>query len=368
MSPKTFKPGFSLTEVLMAAGILLVGFLLIAGTFPVGVKLTALATERTIGVVASEEAMAKIHLYGIDNPAQLPYNRHIPYDGVSVVQYQVATNASSFISSTVLTQLSLTYQSNPSFSANPLALERYFQAQSLYPSTVFFDYSVPASPQIKTDPEDPQRYFWSAMCRRLDSTSTEIQVTIFVCRMAGQGAWYPQFNFRREFGFAPAADSWSASKYPTPVPVRLQTVVGSHIAVQQGTNNIWNYYFQKLSFFDAAEKAKAAYITKGAILLDDVNGRLMRVLEVRYPDATDLGEIILFRPVDSDNNLATVVDSDGDGMLLVAQGTTLVPPATGFSRWVWLIPPAQAAAAPGGATPPKVAGRNPCVGVFQGQL
>ena len=72
----------------MAAGILLVGFLLIAGTFPVGVKLTAVATERTIGVVAAEEAMAKIHLYGIDNPALLPYDRHVPYDGISVAQYQ----------------------------------------------------------------------------------------------------------------------------------------------------------------------------------------------------------------------------------------------------------------------------------------
>ena len=56
--------GFSLTEVLIATGILTVGFVLIAGTFPVGIKLTALATERTIGAVAADEAFAKIQLYG----------------------------------------------------------------------------------------------------------------------------------------------------------------------------------------------------------------------------------------------------------------------------------------------------------------
>ena len=58
--------GFSLVEVMMSAGILAIGFVLIAGAFPVGVKLTALATERTIGMTASSEAFAKIKLYGVD--------------------------------------------------------------------------------------------------------------------------------------------------------------------------------------------------------------------------------------------------------------------------------------------------------------
>ena len=57
--------GFSLTEVLLAAGILTVGFILIAGTLPVGVKLTAMGTQRTIGAVAADEAFAKIQLYGV---------------------------------------------------------------------------------------------------------------------------------------------------------------------------------------------------------------------------------------------------------------------------------------------------------------
>ena len=36
--------GFSLAEVMMATGILAIGFVFIAGIFPVGVKLTAVAT------------------------------------------------------------------------------------------------------------------------------------------------------------------------------------------------------------------------------------------------------------------------------------------------------------------------------------
>jgi prepilin-type N-terminal cleavage/methylation domain-containing protein len=46
MSNSLRNNGFSLTEVLMAAGILAIGFAFIAGMFPVGVKLTALYTAK----------------------------------------------------------------------------------------------------------------------------------------------------------------------------------------------------------------------------------------------------------------------------------------------------------------------------------
>ena len=48
----------------MAAGILAIGFAFIAGMFPVGVKLTAIATEQTIAPIVADEATAKIRLYG----------------------------------------------------------------------------------------------------------------------------------------------------------------------------------------------------------------------------------------------------------------------------------------------------------------
>ncbi|NLH17969.1 MAG: hypothetical protein GX455_15445 [Phycisphaerae bacterium] len=362
MKQAAFKSGFSLTEVLMAAGILLVGFLLIAGTFPVGVKLTAVATERTIGVIASEEAMAKIHLYGID-PNLLPYDRHVPFDGISIQQYWGLTGPqkSPFISNEAFANLRRTYGAT---FAQTYA-DEYFQAESLYPSTVFFDPSAAAGARIKTNLDDPQRYFWSALCRRLDQTSNEIQITIFVSRMAGQNVRYPRYNFNRVTGVPMTPATWSASNYPTPVPVMVQTITGSHIGFQQGIR--WTYYFQKISV-TSADKAKAMYIAKDAILLDDQYGRMMRVQDIRYPDpaiANDLGEITLIRAVDSDGNPATIIPADGDGLLIreYAAANTI------YQRQVWVIPPALAPSVPASSsTPPKVVGRNPCVGVFQGQL
>ncbi len=56
--------GFSLVEVLIAIGILAVGRLFVAGTFPVGIYFTAVASEKTTAAVVADEAFAKIQLYG----------------------------------------------------------------------------------------------------------------------------------------------------------------------------------------------------------------------------------------------------------------------------------------------------------------
>ncbi|GAF90301.1 unnamed protein product, partial [marine sediment metagenome] len=55
--------GFSLAEVLLAISTLAVGVLFVAGVFPVGIHLTTVAIERTIAVIAADEAFAKIKLY-----------------------------------------------------------------------------------------------------------------------------------------------------------------------------------------------------------------------------------------------------------------------------------------------------------------
>ena len=64
MSRGVHNRGFSLAEVMMATGILAIGFVFIASVFPVGVKLTAVATEQTIAPIVADEAFAKIKLYG----------------------------------------------------------------------------------------------------------------------------------------------------------------------------------------------------------------------------------------------------------------------------------------------------------------
>ena len=84
MLPRSLQKAFTLTEVLMAAGILAIGFMLIATIFPVGLKLTTMATERTVAGVVLDEAFAKIRIFGVD-PNMLPdegmvyFNRDTSY-------------------------------------------------------------------------------------------------------------------------------------------------------------------------------------------------------------------------------------------------------------------------------------------------
>ncbi|MGA2070808.1 MAG: prepilin-type N-terminal cleavage/methylation domain-containing protein [Sedimentisphaerales bacterium] len=56
------RHGFSLTEVLIAVGILAVGMMFIASAFPVSVYFTTVATERTIAPVVADEAFAKLQI------------------------------------------------------------------------------------------------------------------------------------------------------------------------------------------------------------------------------------------------------------------------------------------------------------------
>jgi hypothetical protein len=57
MNMRTYNrnSGFSLTEVLIAAGILTIGFMLLLTLFPLGLKLTAKHTEDTISMTAQDE-------------------------------------------------------------------------------------------------------------------------------------------------------------------------------------------------------------------------------------------------------------------------------------------------------------------------
>ena len=55
--------GFSLIEILLAVGVLGVGMLFIAGVFPVAIRFSQIACERSIGAVAADEAFATVRLY-----------------------------------------------------------------------------------------------------------------------------------------------------------------------------------------------------------------------------------------------------------------------------------------------------------------
>lgn len=66
MNLKIKNSGFSLTEVLMAAGILSIGIMLVATMFPAAIYLTTVASEKTMAAIIADEAFAKMKLYGID--------------------------------------------------------------------------------------------------------------------------------------------------------------------------------------------------------------------------------------------------------------------------------------------------------------
>lgn len=131
----------------MAAGILAIGFMLVATTFPVGVALTARATERTIAAQVANEAFAKIKLYGIEpNPDGNP---------VCVDFYDIAGRF---------------YTDNDSIGANE---ESYADKMFAFPSVHSY-----------LRPED-KKYHWSALCRYVDASTA--QVTVFVSRLTGAG-------------------------------------------------------------------------------------------------------------------------------------------------------------------------------------
>jgi prepilin-type N-terminal cleavage/methylation domain-containing protein len=125
--------GFSLTEVLIAIGLLAVGMLFIAGSFPVSIHLTTVATERTIAATVADEAFAKCSIYS-NNPDlnALSYNWHKVLVGLPTNEFS-------------------------------------------YPST------PTTEPYLK-------KYWWSAIIRRI--SLTDVQVTVFVSRKVGAASQY----------------------------------------------------------------------------------------------------------------------------------------------------------------------------------
>ena len=121
-------------ETLLAVSTLAIGMIFVGGTFLTGIYLATVSTERTIATVATDEALAKIRLYGLDvNEPSLSTEGFILYE-----------NLRSFPSE-----------------------------EMLYPST---------------DANSVREYSWAALCRRMDPQSRLVQVAVMVSRQAGPNA------------------------------------------------------------------------------------------------------------------------------------------------------------------------------------
>ena len=234
MARRFGNDGFSLTEVLIATGILTVGFVLIAGTFPVGIKLTAVATERTIGAVAADEAFAKIQLYGFD-PNFVPFNTLIPYSK-AVLPIDVYQS--------LYDNFQMIFPDDPD-----IHIDALLAAESLYPST---DIGM-----------DRKKYSWSVLCKRVSLDS--LQVVVFVSRTIGTNASYPYLKW----DVVSSSWRWQTAGYPRPVLVKIdvpQPPFKQLNIVEDDSNPDTNL-------------APAEYVSAGAILVEAVSGQIMRVLE-----------------------------------------------------------------------------------------
>jgi type II secretory pathway pseudopilin PulG len=201
MRPKARYKGFSLAEVLLAVGTLAIGMIFIGGTFLTGIYFSTIATEQTIAAAVADEAFAKIRLYGI-NPADssLAPDRLVPFE--------------------VLT---------------PITDDEF-----AYPST---------------NVVGEKQYFWSALCRSVDSDSTNrlVQVTVFISRKVGSTTTYPGGTTR-----------------PVPVQVAIST---------SGTGN------QSQLMITASDQQ--AYVHSGCTIADNHTGLLYRVMQ-RDADAPNV--------------------------------------------------------------------------------
>ncbi|MBW8002220.1 MAG: prepilin-type N-terminal cleavage/methylation domain-containing protein [Planctomycetes bacterium] len=160
MREKIKNTGFSVIEVLMSLAVLTVGMLFVAGVFPVGIHFATISRERTIAAIISDEAFAKIQLYGVDS---------------SMLS---ADDCKDF---------------------NDVSLKAVHSSEFWYPST-----SISGN----------KRYRWSAICRQVDSGSPDlVQVTVFISRKGGGGSKYPD----------PNGSSGATLSYPSPYKMEVLT-------------------------------------------------------------------------------------------------------------------------------------------------
>ncbi len=167
--------GFSLTEVLMAVGILAVGLLLVATMFPAAIYMTTVASERTMAAIIADEAFAKIQIYGIDGNTvnNDPCNCHDWGDEM--------------------------------YKANKIA-----ESEFAYPSV---------------DPNGgSSQYYWSALYRKTpgNDADKEYQITVFVARKTNPGLTYESGS---------TAKRSSSKTWPMPLELTAGSPSGNTITI-----------------------------------------------------------------------------------------------------------------------------------------
>ena len=171
--------GFSLTEVLLAIGVLTVGMIFIAGVFPVAIHFTTIATERTTAAIVADEAFAKVRLYAIG-------------DSNTAIDDDIDLS---------------------NIEPNEL---KDFNDSDIFPATTDIDANEFTYPSDTNIDISKKQYFWSALCRRINDSSV-VQVTVFVSRRTS-----PNLQYRK-----PPLGVGTIG-YPMPVKVNVTGTAGNN--------------------------------------------------------------------------------------------------------------------------------------------
>lgn len=211
--------------MLIATGIMAIGLVMVATIFPVGVKLTSLATERTIGAVVADEAFAKVRLYGLRDP-------NLWLGGAN------ACSNFHFVSG---------YDLNGNGSVDSS-------------DNLTCDWSEFRYPSVSVTNTDEYGYHWSALCRRV--SQKDVQVTVFINRRTTAGKFYQQ----RADGSIPLPPE---AQWPQPISVSVlyNPAVPRDLVIQDEARLGVN---ESRAFFGA-----------GYTIVDDYSGRIYKILEVR---------------------------------------------------------------------------------------
>ena len=332
------RGGFSLTEMLIATGIMAIGLVLVALIFPVGVKLTTLTTEKTIAAVVADEAFAKIQLYGlrdfsewpsaIQNPVSGSPDPDATYEFCDLFKYTTPVEVTAGGDSVWDT-------GDDSFAAaGPDGI--YGTADDI-PVNLNEEFFYPSEVS-----QTGRKYRWSALCRRVDDK--DVQVTVVVTRMTFDGVSYYTFPYDAAGSSYRHQDT---ADHPVPVSVNVEydptdTSTSTYLReLEIDMTGLDNIKWENLS-----TNSVYTFLDEGYTIVNGRDGKIYRVLELKDMDDDD-----------GDSNtktgtLETIVlyeDWQWDGY----EADPSSPPTTPLAETIWVVPPGLNSS------------RYPCVGVFQ---
>ena len=317
-SNRTHK-GFTLVEVLLAAGILVIGLILVAGAFPLGIKMTTVSTERTIGTIVADEAFAKIRLYSLPET----------YDGTGTGTWGVDTRSATTLLRTTSFNIFSEDILHQTFAAGQ------FEDELSWPST---------------DTVDDKYYHWSALLKYVKPESgypTDVQAVVFVSRITGSGtvspkpfgALYPNpLDLNRTDSAVP-----DFLEVPRPIPVPVDTSGFTTVEYITSLPLYSDGLDESDGDYDDVELKR--YITEGSVLV---------MINAQLPNETMILNVL---DIDiNEMNPNNVVVNLAEKIL-----------NTRVSNYFWMIPTCVVISGPSGSSETH-SRRNPCIGVFQEQI